>query len=152
MVNAKRIELEKGKLHIVFEHLDMNLTDFMREKMNTEGRKLTEEEIRVIMKQVLIGLDYVHTKGFLHRDIKPENFIIGTKNYEVKMIDFGTVRDIGNQKPPYTTYVSTRWYRAPEMVLRSHNYGPESDIFSAGCVMAELFTTQPLFPGGSELD
>lgn len=68
------------------------------------------------------------------------------------MIDFGTVKDIGADKGPLTTYVSTRWYRAPEMVLRSHNYGPASDIFAVGCVMAELFTSQPLFPGANEMD
>jgi meiosis induction protein kinase IME2/SME1 len=68
------------------------------------------------------------------------------------MIDFGTVRNIGNHKPPYTTYVSTRWYRAPEMVLRAADYGPEVDIFAAGCVFAELITGNPLFPGSSELD
>ena len=68
------------------------------------------------------------------------------------MIDFGTVKDVGKDNPPYTTYVSTRWYRAPECVLRSPNYGPSSDIFAVGCVMAELFNMTPLFPGASELD
>jgi len=68
------------------------------------------------------------------------------------MIDFGTVRNVVASPPPYTTYVSTRWYRAPECVLRSHNYGWPSDIFAVGCIMAELYNFQPLFPGGSELD
>jgi serine/threonine protein kinase len=68
------------------------------------------------------------------------------------MIDFGTVKDLGKQNGPLTTYVSTRWYRAPECVLRSHTYGPTADIFAVGCVMAELFNSAPIFPGGSELD
>ena len=119
LVYARRIELYEKQLHLVFESLDMNLTDYMKEKYTAEGRYLYEDEIKVIMRQVLLGLDYIHSLGFLHRDIKPENFVISQKTFEVKMIDFGTVKDIGNEKPPYTTYVSTRWYRAPEVVLRS---------------------------------
>ena len=66
----------------------------------------------------------MHSRGFLHRDITPENFVISASTLEVKMIDFGTVKDIGKESAPYTTYVSTRWYRAPECILRSPNYGP----------------------------
>jgi serine/threonine protein kinase len=97
-------------------------------------------------------MDYMHTRGFLHRDIKPENFIINRDTLEVKMIDFGTSREVYNQKPPYTAYVSTRWYRAPECALRTYYYGPQSDIFAIGCVMAELFLGMPIFPGQSELN
>jgi protein kinase len=71
---------------------------------------------------------------------------------ELKIIDFGTVKEYLQQKPPYSTYICTRWYRAPECVLRSEEYGPESDIFSVGCIMGELFNMNPLFPGESELD
>lgn len=67
------------------------------------------------------------------------------------MIDFGTSRDIGTQRPPYTAYVSTRWYRAPECALRTYYYGSSSDIFAIGCVFAELFLGMPIFPGQSEL-
>jgi serine/threonine protein kinase len=94
VINAKKIELHQGYLYIVFEYCDMNLTDFMREKQASESRNLMEDEIRVIMKQVLQGLEYIHSQGYLHRDIKPENFIISAKSYDVKMIDFGTVKDI----------------------------------------------------------
>ena len=72
----------------------MDLTAFMREKQKKDGRRLNEEEIKIIMKQVLSSLDYLHTKGYLHRDVKPENFIINEKTLEVKMIDFGTCREI----------------------------------------------------------
>ena len=94
----------------------------------------------------------MHNRGFLHRDIKPENFIINRETYEVKMIDLGTARDTHNQKPPYTAYVSTRWYRAPECALRTYYYNATSDIFAIGCVMAELFLGMPIFPGQSELN
>lgn len=97
-------------------------------------------------------MDYLHSRGFVHRDLKPENFIIDEETLEVKMIDFGTVKDVGKTNPPFTSYVSTRWYRAPECVLRSTSYGTVSDIFAVGCIMAELFNSKPLFPGSSELE
>ena len=100
----------------------------------------------------MLGLEYLNSKGFIHRDIKPENFVINPTTYEVKMIDFGTVKDIGRSNPPFTAYVSTRWYRSPECVLRSHTYNTTADIFAVGCVMVELFTQNPIFPGATELD
>jgi len=130
----------------------MNLTEFMREKQRKEGRKLSEDEVRLIMKQVLQAIDFFQSRGLLHRDIKPENFVINRDTYHVKMIDFGTSRDVSNTKPPYTAYVSTRWYRAPECALRTYYYGPASDIFAIGCVFAELFLGMPIFPGSSELN
>jgi serine/threonine protein kinase len=89
----------------------------------------------------------------VHRDIKPENFVISENTGAVKMIDFGTGREYKNLNGGLmSSYVSTRWYRAPEQVLRSQNYGPQVDIFAVGCVMAEINNCTPLFPGGSELD
>lgn len=94
----------------------------------------------------------MHSQGFLHRDLKPENFIINENTLELKIIDFGTVKEFATDTGPYTTYICTRWYRAPECALRTENYGPASDIFAVGCIMGELFNMNPLFPGTSELD
>ena len=77
--------------------------------------------------------------------------MVDSQTLDTKIIDFGSIRDykkLGN----LTTYICTRWYRAPECVLNSLNYGPESDIFAVGCIMAELFKASPLFPGQSEMD
>jgi protein kinase len=71
---------------------------------------------------------------------------------ELKIIDFGTVKDIANSNAPFTTYICTRWYRAPECVLKAESYGTASDIFAVGCIMGELFNMSPLFPGSSEFD
>lgn len=92
----------------------------------------------------------MHKHGFFHRDIKPENLLCMGPEL-VKIADFGLAREI-RSRPPYTDYVSTRWYRAPEVLLRSTNYNSPIDIWAVGCIMAELYTLQPLFPGRSEID
>jgi serine/threonine protein kinase len=86
----------------------------------------------------------MHKHGYFHRDLKPENLL--ESNGTVKIADFGLAREI-RSKPPYTTYVSTRWYRAPEVILKSSDYNSPIDIFAVGCIMAELFKLWPLFPG-----
>jgi serine/threonine protein kinase len=91
----------------------------------------------------------MHKNGFFHRDMKPENLLM--YNNAVKICDFGLAREV-RSSPPYTEYVSTRWYRAPELLLRSRNYNSPVDIFALGCIMAELYTQSPLFPGSSEID
>lgn len=90
--------------------------------------------------------------GILHRDMKPDNIMISTNPLNCKIIDFGTCKDTSLDSGPHTSYVSTRWYRAPECVLRSHHYNFTSDTFAVGCIMAEMYLMRPLFPGTSELD
>ena len=95
----------------------------------------------------------------MHRDIKPENFLIqdqtGTADQKMilKLADFGLAKDLsdGNHNN-HTEYVSTRWYRAPELLLRSQSYNQSVDVFALGCIMAELYLGRPIFPGNSEGD
>ena len=98
---------------------------------------------------MLEGLAFVHRQGFFHRDIKPENIM--WKGEVLKIADFGLAREI-RSRPPYTEYISTRWYRAPEIVLRHEFYNSPVDIWAVGAIMAELFTLKPLFQGSSETD
>lgn len=88
--------------------------------------------------------------GFFHRDLKPENLLCMGPEL-VKIADFGLARET-RSRPPYTDYVSTRWYRAPEVLLRSTSYSSSIDIWAVGCIMAEIYTLRPLFPGSSEID
>ena len=101
------------------------------------------------MYQSLAGLAHMHKHGFFHRDLKPENLL--WNGDIVKLGDFGLAREI-NSLPPFTDYISTRWYRAPEILLRSTNYSSAVDIFAMGWIMAELYMLRPLFPGKSEMD
>ena len=91
----------------------------------------------------------MHKHGFFHRDLKPENILIS--NQHIRICDFGLAREI-RSRPPYTDYVSTRWYRAPEILLKSTQYNSPVDIFALGCIMAELYLEKPLFNGKSEID
>jgi len=100
------------------------------------GLELSEEEIKSIVYQITAGLEYMHKHGFFHRDMKPENILI--QKGRVRICDFGLAREI-RSRPPYTDYVSTRWYRAPEILLNSTNYNSPVDIFALGCIMAELY-------------
>ena len=97
----------------------------------------------------MVGLAYMHKHGFFHRDLKPENLLV--KGDSVKIADFGLAREI-RSRPPFTDYVSTRWYRAPEILLRSTNYNSPVDMFACGAIMAELYLLRPLFPGNNETD
>ena len=134
-----------GTLNLVFEFMETDLLELMKSR---EPKKLNEDQIRDIMHQTLLGLAFMHKYGFFHRDMKPENLLL-TGN-KIKIADFGLAREI-RSVPPYTEYVSTRYYRAPECILQSTNYNSPIDIWGLGCIMAEMYLhPQPLFCGANE--
>ena len=154
LIRAEQIDCENRKLIIVFEKMEMSLSEFIKKRGRKGLLKFDElSEIRLIMKQILLGVKFLHDElGIMHRDLKPENIMINENPLQAKIIDFGTCKDLTMETGPHTSYVSTRWYWAPECVLRSHHYTFQSDVFALGCVMAELYMQRPIFPGHNELD
>ena len=134
-----------GLLNLIFEYMKQDLLELMKSR---EPGHLDESDIKDIIYQTLLGLAHMHKYGYFHRDMKPENLLINDKI--VKIADFGLVREI-RSIPPYTEYVSTRYYRAPECILKSSNYNSPVDIWAVGCIMAEMYLhPKPLFYGQNE--
>ncbi|XP_053268892.1 serine/threonine-protein kinase MAK isoform X1 [Pleuronectes platessa] len=146
VVKLKEVIRENDHLYFVFEYMKENLYQLMKDRK----KLFPESAIRNISFQILQGLSFIHRHGFFHRDMKPENLLCMGPEL-IKIADFGLAREI-RSKPPYTDYVSTRWYRAPEVLLRSSTYSSPIDLWAVGCIMAELYTLRPLFPGNSEVD
>ncbi|PSS01305.1 Cyclin-dependent kinase [Actinidia chinensis var. chinensis] len=145
IVKLKEVIRENDILYFVFEYMECNLYQLIKDR----GKLFSENEVRNWCFQVFQGLAYMHQQGYFHRDLKPENLLV-SKNI-IKIADFGLAREISSQ-PPYTEYVSTRWYRAPKVLLQSPMYNSAVDMWAMGAIMAELFTLCPLFPGSSEAD
>ncbi|XP_029310155.1 serine/threonine-protein kinase MAK-like isoform X2 [Cottoperca gobio] len=146
VVKLREVIRENDYLYFVFEYMKENLYQLMKER----NKLFPESLVRNMTFQILQGLSFIHKHGYFHRDMKPENLLCMGPEL-VKIADFGLAREIRSQ-PPYTDYVSTRWYRAPEVLLKSNSYSSPIDIWAVGCIMAELYTLRPLFPGNSEVD
>ena len=158
------------KLHIAMEYMDGNLYQLMKAR---DHKYLDGSTVKSILFQILSGLEHVHEHQFFHRDIKPENILVSTSApdtgnafrrysalvtppstppvYSIKIADFGLARET-QSRVPYTTYVSTRWYRAPEVLLRAGEYSAPVDIWAVGAMAVEIATLKPLFPGANEVD
>ncbi|XP_037911800.1 cyclin-dependent kinase 13 isoform X2 [Hermetia illucens] len=146
VVKLKEVIRENDTLYFVFEYMKENLYQMIKDR----DTHFPESSIKNMLYQVLTGLAFMHRHGFFHRDLKPENLLCSGPEL-VKIADFGLAREI-RSRPPFTDYVSTRWYRAPEVLLHSTRYGSAIDLWAMGCIMAELYTFRPLFPGSSEVD
>jgi meiosis induction protein kinase IME2/SME1 len=159
------------KLHIAMEYMDGNLYQLMKAR---DHKVMDGASVKSILFQIISGLEHIHDHHFFHRDIKPENILVSTSApqdsastfrrysalvtppstppaYTIKIADFGLARET-HSKLPYTTYVSTRWYRAPEVLLRAGEYSAPVDIWAVGAMAVEIATLKPLFPGGNEVD
>ncbi|QQP37385.1 Uncharacterized protein FKW44_017628, partial [Caligus rogercresseyi] len=139
---------DKGSFYLVFEFMDHDLVGLL----DSGFVEFSPEVIASIMKQLLEGLAFCHSKNFLHRDIKCSNILINNKG-EVKLADFGLARlySAEDNTRPYTNRVITLWYRPPELLLGEECYGPSVDVWSCGCILGELFNRKPLFPSNEEL-
>lgn len=143
------------KLYLVFEYLNMDLKkhmdDFDGGAKNSDCPGLPENLAKSYLYQLLDGIAYCHKNRVLHRDLKPQNLLIDNKG-TIKLADFGLARAFGLPMRSYTHEVVTLWYRAPEILLGSKSYTTAVDVWSLGCIFAEMLTKHPLFPGDSEID
>lgn len=137
----------KGRLYLVFEYVGKNLLELLEEHANG----IPEPQLRRMVLSMLLSVHACHNNGVIHRDIKPENLLVNTDN-TLRLCDFGFARNYTPGAKDLTDYVATRWYRSPELLLGTTDYSLPSDLFAAGCIMAELVDGQPLFPGESEID
>jgi mitogen-activated protein kinase 1/3 len=126
---------------IVMEYMPYNLKQFIGQY------KLSDCHFSYLTYQILHGLAAIHSAGIIHRDLKPDNLLVG-ENCDLKICDFGLARPQGmegEEKVKMTEYVATRWYRAPEIILSK--YGKPADLWSCGCILAEMIGKTVLFPG-----
>lgn len=139
----------ENKLMLVFEFMDKDLKKYM----DTHGERgqLKPTIIKSFMYQLLQGIAFCHENRVLHRDLKPQNLLINHKG-QLKLADFGLARAFGIPVNTFSNEVVTLWYRAPDVLLGSRQYNTSIDIWSAGCIMAEMFTGRPLFPGTANED
>jgi len=139
------IHTEK-KLTLVFEYLDQDLKKLLDVQCDSG---LDAATTKSFLYQILQGVAFCHQTRVLHRDLKPQNLLINREGV-LKIADFGLARAFGIPVRSYTHEVVTLWYRAPDVLLGSRKYSTPVDIWSCGCIFAEMVTGRPLFPGASE--
>mmetsp|Transcript_6373 Transcript_6373/g.12700 ORF Transcript_6373/g.12700 Transcript_6373/m.12700 type:complete len:370 (-) Transcript_6373:100-1209(-) len=134
-------------LNVVLEFCVTDLEHVIR------NRKLflTSAEVKGALQMILLGLSACHDQWVLHRDLKPANILVGSDG-KLKLTDFGLARIYGSPNVEYTNQVVTIWYRSPELLFGSRLYGPGVDIWSVGCIFAEMLLRQPYLPGQNTLD
>ena len=134
---------------LVFEYMDEDLKRYMDSRR--ERGRLDITTIKSFVHQLLEGIAFCHENRVLHRDLKPQNLLINRKG-QLKLGDFGLARAFGIPVNTFSNEVVTLWYRAPDVLLGSRTYNTSIDIWSAGCIMAEMYTGRPLFPGTTNED
>jgi mitogen-activated protein kinase 1/3 len=128
-------------VYLVYELMDSDLHHIIK-----SSQHLSNDHCKYFLFQLLRGLKYLHSANILHRDLKPGNLLVNA-NCELKICDFGLARTGRDNGQFMTEYVVTRWYRAPELLLCSDNYGTSIDVWSVGCIFAEILGRKPIFPG-----
>lgn len=136
----------RGGIYMVFEYMDHDLTGLA----DRPGMRFSVAQIKCYMRQLLTGLHYCHVNQVLHRDIKCSNLLIDNEG-NLKLADFGLARSFSNEhNANLTNRVITLWYRPPELLFGATKYGPAVDMWSVGCIFAELLNGKPIFPGKDE--
>jgi len=143
-----RFNDECNPLTFVFDLMDTDLGQIIR-----SNQKLMIDHHKFLLYQVLKGLKYLHSANIIHRDIKPSNLLVnGDCNLKIADFGFSIINGITDTELLFEEAIATLWYRSPELLLNFRTYGPAIDIWSVGCVLAELISSKPLFPGKSSMN
>ncbi|CAK73445.1 unnamed protein product (macronuclear) [Paramecium tetraurelia] len=135
--------------NIIFEYKDFSLENILAQAIRNR-QFLQPNQIKSLMRQIIIGLCSLSAKDVVHRDLKPENILVD-KDGNLVLCDFGSAKVI-DQRGMNTSYVVSQYYRAPELILSHTNYGAEIDIWAAGCIFSEMMDLKVLFEGKNEGD
>ena len=149
IVSLEDVLMEESRLYLIFEFLSMDLKKYM-DSLAPE-KMMDPELVRSYLYQITAAMLFCHKRRVLHRDLKPQNLLIN-KEGVIKVADFGLGRSFGIPVRNYTHEIVTLWYRAPEVLLGSPRYSCPVDVWSIGCIFAEMATRKPLFQGDSEID
>ncbi|KAG2860059.1 hypothetical protein PC113_g8381 [Phytophthora cactorum] len=159
IASLELISLAKDELHVFFPYVDKTLHEIINPSGDPNGgRVLPEAVIRKLLHQLLDAIAYCHRRGVLHRNLKPKHLLIKTSDTEnlsdatLQISDFALVRATGIPRRTYTMEVVTLWYRPPEILMGVRGYSSAVDIWSVGCIFAEMAQGKPLFTGISEID
>ncbi|XP_064005843.1 cyclin-dependent kinase-like 2 isoform X2 [Pogoniulus pusillus] len=147
LVNLVEVYKKKKRWYLVFEFVDHTVLDDLEAFPNG----LDYSRVRKYLFQIMRGIAFCHSHNIIHRDIKPENILVSQSGV-VKLCDFGFARTLAASGEAYTDYVATRWYRAPELLVGDSKYGKAVDVWAIGCLITEMLTGEPLFPGDSDID
>ncbi|KAJ1967038.1 negative regulator of the PHO system [Dispira parvispora] len=148
IVRLLHVEQTENNLVMVFEFMDKDLKKYM-DTLGAPGTGALEPSIiQQFLYHLLQGLAFCHDRRVLHRDLKPQNLLISTSGV-LKLADFGLARSTGIPVTTFSNEVVTLWYRAPDVLLGSKNYDTTIDMWSVGCIFAEMYTGRPLFPGNN---
>ncbi|KAH0643825.1 hypothetical protein KY290_035275 [Solanum tuberosum] len=149
IVRLQDVVHSEKRLYLVFEYLDLDLKKHMD---SCPEFSKDPHLVKMFLYQILRGIAYCHSHRVLHRDLKPQNLLIDRRTNALKLADFGLARAFGIPVRTFTHEVVTLWYRAPEILLGSRHYSTPVDVWSVGCIFAEMVNQRPLFPGDSEID
>ncbi|KAF0715391.1 Aste57867_3394 [Aphanomyces stellatus] len=159
IASLEMISLAKDELHVFFPYVDKTLHEIINPTSDPNGgRILPEHQVRRLLHQLLDAIAYCHRRGVLHRNLKPKHLLIDTESPDdldkavLRISDFALVRATGIPRRTYTMEVVTLWYRPPEILMGVRAYSPAVDIWSIGCIFAEMAQGKPLFTGISEID
>ena len=137
-------------LNLVLEYIPETLYSLTKQ-YNKQRQKLPIEHVRIYMFQLGRALAHIHSRGVCHRDIKPQNLLIDSRTFTLKLCDFGSSKILVKGEPN-VAYICSRYYRAPELIFGSNDYTTIIDLWSYGCVMAEVLMGCPIFPGNTGVD